>query len=318
MRTGDDIILPFEVKRLGVRGRIIRLGATVDDIIGRHEYPASVSALLAEAVALTAMLGSSLKFDGKLILQTSTDGPVDLLVADFNTPGEVRAYAHFDADRVKELEDAGKATPEALIGNGRLAMTIDQGGDMDRYQGIVPLEGVSLSSAANVYFHQSEQLPTDVRLAAGPIFSRGEGGVQHWRAGGIMIQHLPREGAASPLALSSGDMPGDGEEEEFEENDDWVRARLFLATVEDHELLDPTLAPEVLLYRLFHEDGVTAYTPSQVSRYCQCSRERVADIVTQFGSEAISDMVEQGKVSVTCEFCSTIYEFELPELVKTS
>ncbi|WP_342644212.1 Hsp33 family molecular chaperone [Rhodoligotrophos ferricapiens] len=272
--------------------------------------------MLAEAVALTTMLGSSLKFDGKLILQTSTDGPVDLLVADFSTPGEVRAYAHYDEERVAELEREGSPMSADLLGKGHLALTIDQGRHMDRYQGIVPLDGASLSEAANTYFEQSEQLPTDVRLAAGPIMARGEGGAEHWRAGGIMIQHLPAEGEPSALPVRSGDLPEGVEEDEQEEDENWVRARIFLATVEDHELLDPTLSPEELLYRLFHEDGVTVYPSSNVQRYCQCSRERISDIVSQFSPEEISEMVVDGKISATCEFCSTVYEFDLRELKK--
>ncbi len=318
MKTGDDAILPFEVKPLGVRGRVVRLAGAINEIVGRHDYPRAVSALLAEAVALTTMLGSSLKFDGKLILQTKTDGPVDMLVADFATPGEIRAYAHYDEARVAALEEDGNPPSPDLLGKGHLALTIDQGRHMERYQGIVPLDGVSLSEAANVYFQQSEQLPTDVRLAAGPIVARGKAGGEHWRAGGIMIQHLPAQGDPSALPVHSGDVPEGQEEEPLEEDENWVRARIFLATVEDHELLDPTLSPEALLFRLFHEDGVTVYPSSKVQRYCQCSRERVAEIVSQFSPDEIAEMVVDGKISATCEFCSTVYEFESEELKKDS
>jgi molecular chaperone Hsp33 len=311
--TGDDTVLPFEVKDLGVRGRVVRLAGSINDILGRHEYPRSVSALLAEAVALAAMLGSSLKFDGKLILQTRTDGPVDLLVADFAVPGKVRAYAHYDADKVAAMEKEGHPGSKELLGDGTLVLTIDQGPDMDRYQGIVALDGTNLSEAANTYFQQSEQLPTDIRLAAGPVVSRGDAGVEQWRAGGILIQHLPRDGGSAQLPVHSGDVPEGAEEEEFEENDDWVRARVFLATVEDHELLDPTLSPEELLYRLYHEDGVTVYDPHAIERYCQCSRERIADIIGQFTPEEVDEMAIDGAISATCEFCSAVYDFKLTD-----
>ncbi|QPC43575.1 Hsp33 family molecular chaperone [Kaustia mangrovi] len=315
----DDAVLPFEVKSLGVRGRVVRLGDTVADILARHNYPPSVSALLAEAVTLTAMLGSTLKFEGKFILQANSDGPVDMLVADFTTPGQMRGYAHFDLDAVEALEDSGEADASALLGEGYLAMTVDQGDHMERYQGVVPLDGASLSEAANLYFQQSEQLPTDVRLAAGPIVTSGEAGGENWRAGGIMIQHLPDDGEPSPIALSSGDVPEDYEDlmDEQEEDDRWVRGRLLLATVEDHELLDPTLEPERLLYRLFHEDGVVAYPSSAITRHCLCSRSRVADLLRSFPQEDLADMIEDGRITVTCEFCSTDYVFDPGEIVRT-
>jgi molecular chaperone Hsp33 len=300
----DDLVIPFEVKPLGVRGRLVRLGPTVDDIVHRHEYPHSVSSLLAEAAALTAMLGTSLKFDGRFILQTSTDGAVDMLVADYQAPGKIRAYARFDSDRVVSRS----ADEAALLGSGHLAMTVDQGPDMDRYQGIVPLGGVTLTEAAHSYFSQSEQIPTRLRLAAGPLVGRGPAGVDSWRAGAIMVQHLPRQGSSSPLPMSSGNAP-EGAGEEIVEDDDWVKARLILDTVEDHELLDPTLTPEELLYRLYHEDGVTVYREAKLERYCTCSRERIGAVLDQFTEQDRREMADDGEIVVTCEFCSTVYRF---------
>jgi molecular chaperone Hsp33 len=254
-------------------------------------------------VALTAMLGASLKFEGKFILQTKTDGPVDILVSDYTVPGQIRGYAHFNkAAKLDGLE------PHTLLGQGHLAMTVDQGLDMERYQGIVPLDGSSLANAAHNYFRQSEQIPTSLRLAAGPLMGRGRDAMENWRAGAIMIQHLPREGGSSPMPLSSGDAPA-GLEQKVVENDDWVKARLLLDTVEDHELLDPTLSSERLLYRLFHEDGVTVYPAIQLTRYCTCSRERIETILTQFPKQDLKDMTVDGEINVTCEFCSTRYTF---------
>jgi molecular chaperone Hsp33 len=298
----DNLVMPFAIKPLGVRGRIVRLGTVVNDILGRHDYPPAVSALLAEAVALSAMLGASLKFEGKFILQTSTDGPVDMLVADFASPGKVRGYARFHREEVAKLDPP---TPAKLLGKGHLAMTVDQGVDMDRYQGIVPLEGASLSDAAHTYFAQSEQIPTRLRLSAGPLIVRGAS--PSWRAGAIMVQHLPRHGS-SQIEMTSGDAP-EGSQEPFTENDDWVKARLLLDTVEDHELLDPTLTPEELLYRLYHEDGVTVYPPIALERHCTCSRDRIGDVLKRFSPEDRADMIDDGVITVTCEFCSTTYRF---------
>lgn len=301
----DDFVLPFEVRPLGVRGRIVRLGAAVNDILHRHDYPAPVSALLGEAVALTAMLGSSMKFEGKFILQTKTDGPVDILVADYVSPSGIRGYARFNAEKVKALENP---TPAALLGKGHLAMTVDQGPDMERYQGIVALDGNDLTAAAHTYFAQSEQIPTRLRLSAGPLFERGAKG-ENWRAAAIMIQHLPRDGGTSPLAFSSGDAP-EGQGDQPAEHDDWVKARLLLDTVEDHELLDPNLPPDRLLYRLYHEDGVTVFPEKPLARHCTCSEATIRDMLQQFPDGDRADMVKDGTITVTCEFCSSQYRLK--------
>lgn len=307
---GEDLVLPFEVKPLGVRGRLVRLGAAVDDILHRHDYPPPVSALLAEAVALTAILGAMLKFDGKFILQTKTDGPVDMMVADFVSPGLIRGYARFDAKRVAAIRTP---TQSDLLGQGYLAMTVDQGPDMERYQGIVPLEGNDLTAAAHAYFEKSEQIPTALRMAAGPLLERGAK-AEAWRAGAIMVQHLPRDGGSSPLPTHSGDAPEGVENASPQEDDDWVKARLLLNTVEAHELLDPQLSAEELLYRLYHEDGVTAYPATPLERYCSCSRESITRMLARFPSEDQADMVENGEIAVTCEFCSTTYHVKPGEL----
>ena len=188
----DDTILPFAVKALDLRGRIVRLGAAVDTILTSHDYPAPVAKLLGEAIVLTVMLGSALKFDGRFILQTQSDGPVRMLVVDFTSPGKVRACARFDAERVAAAIAANAAEPGKLLGHGHLAMTIDQGPEMSRYQGLVPLEGGDLEQAAHEYFSRSEQIPTRVRLAVAEEFRAGENGARrHWRAGGILLQFLP-------------------------------------------------------------------------------------------------------------------------------
>lgn len=295
--SADDLVLPFQAEQADVVGRLVKLGPTVDTVLSRHAYPEPVSRLLGEAVALTALLGASLKSDGKLILQASTDGPVDLLVADFVVPGSLRAYARFDEARLAALEPGGDA---ALLGQGHLAMTIDRGVDAERYQGVVPLEGSSLTEAAGTYFQQSEQLPSFIRLAVARHFQAAENGegTWTWRAGGLLVQKLTREGGlVTPKA--------------FEE--DWNRAKALAETVEDHELLDPLLAPERLLYRLFHEEQVRVFRAISLKTYCSCSRTRVEDMLKRFSDEDMSDMVVDGELWVTCEFCNARYNFDPKE-----
>ncbi len=301
----DDLVLPFQAERAGVIGRIVRLGPTVDDVLRRHDYPDAVSHLLGQALALTAMLGASLKFDGKLILQTTSDGAVDLLVADYKAPGSVRAYARFSGDKLDAArggDDAG-----ALLGHGHLAMTIDRGPETERYQGVVPLDGGSVSDAAHAYFHQSEQLPTFVRLVVAKHFGRSSGDGPRkwsWRAGGLMIQKLTREGGIEP----------EGDPEAAGENEDWRRARILAETVEDHELLDPMLEPERLLYRLFHEEGVRTHHAQALETYCSCSRDVVEGMLKRFTPDDIADMTVDGAVIVTCEFCNRAYRFDPSEI----
>jgi molecular chaperone Hsp33 len=311
----EDAVLPFDIKPLGVRGRIVRLGGVLDDILNRHEYPMAASAVLAEAVALVAMFGAMLKFDGKFILQTSTDGPVSMLVADFVSPDRIRGYARVDVDALARLEADGAASAQSIIGNGHLAMTVDQGEDMERYQGIVGLSNATLSDAAHDYFRQSEQIPTLLRLAAGPLVGRA-GHQDKWRAGAIMIQHLPENGGTSPIQVYSGDDPAGNADPEVDEDDNWRKAKLLLQTVEDHELIDPLLSSERVLYRLFHEDGVTVYPELQLQRYCSCSADRLKGILASMPADDKAHMAEDGSIDVKCEFCSASYHFDADEILK--
>jgi molecular chaperone Hsp33 len=301
IRADDDFVLPFQIESSGARGRLVRLGPAISSVLAKHAYPEPVSKLLGEALALTSMLGASLKFDGKFILQTSGDGPVSFLVAHYHAPGEVRGYASFDeAAFTPEKLAAGEA--RNLLGKGHLAMTIDQGPEMDRYQGVVPLEGNSLTEAADLYFRQSEQLPTFIKIA---IARHYEAGAWSWRAGGLMVQRLTGEGGA----------PQDNGHD-ADTDDAWRRAHLLAATVEDHELLDPTLAPERLLYRLFHEERVRAFDATTIRAFCQCSRERVETMLASFSAEDIMDMAEAGRVKVTCEFCNSEYDLDVNDVLR--
>jgi molecular chaperone Hsp33 len=316
-QTGsDDTILPFAVKALDLRGRIVRLGAAVDTILTSHDYPTPVAKLLGEAIVLTVMLGSALKFEGRFILQTKSDGPVRMLVVDFASPGTVRACASFDAERVAAAVAANAADPGKLLGHGHLAMTIDQGPDMSRYQGLVPLEGGDLEQAAHEYFSRSEQIPTRVRLTVAEEFRAGAGGPRrHWRAGGILAQFLPNSIERSRQAdLDPGDAPPGTTVHVLPEDDAWVEGRSLIATVDDIELLDPALSSERLAYRLFHERGVRVFRAAPVQAQCSCSRTSVENMLRSFSQNDRDDMVENGRITVTCEFCNSTYVFQPDEI----
>ena len=320
-QTGlDDTILPFAVKALDLRGRIVRLGPAVDTILSSHDYPAPVAKLLGEAIVLTVMLGSSLKFDGRFILQTQTDGPVRMLVVDFTSPSNVRACARFDADRVAGAIADNNAAPGKLLGSGHLAMTIDQGPDMSRYQGLVALEGGDLEQAAHEYFSRSEQIPTRVRLAVAEEFRGGEGGARrHWRAGGILVQFLPSSVERQRQAdLDPGDAPAGMSAHVIAEDDAWVEGRSLISTVDAIELIDPDLSSERLAYRLFHERGVRVFRAVPVNAQCTCSRQSVENMLKSFPQEDRDDMVENGRITVTCEFCSSTYMFTPGEVAVSS
>src|SRR6202790_1715426 len=303
----DDAVLPFEVASLDLRGRLTRLGPALDDVLARHDYPPAVGKLLGEAIVLTTLLGSSLKFEGRFILQTQTDGPVSFLIVDFQGADRLRAYARFDAKRLQGLVDSG-----ALLGKGHLAMPIDQGPDMSRYQGLVALDGGSLEEPPHEYFLRSEQIPTRVRLAVGEEWRGGEGGgpKHRWRAGGILLQFLPKAPERARQAdLHPGDSPEGSVTHTIEEDDAWVEGQSLISTVQDIELIDPDLSGERLLYRLFHERGVRVFPPLPLRAQCSCSRDAVAAMLASFAPGARADMVKDGKVVVTCEFCSSVYEF---------
>jgi molecular chaperone Hsp33 len=303
-RARDDTVLPFSVEQLDVRGRIVRLGASVDRILSQHGYPAPVARVVGEALALTILLGSSLKIEGRFQLQTRSDGAIDMLVVDFDAPDRLRAFARFDAARL-----AGTAKGADLLGSGHLAFTVDQGGEAARYQGIVALEGQGLEAAAHQYFRQSEQIPTQIRLAvAQSITASG----LSWRAGGLMIQFLPNASERRrPIDLDPGDAPAGTALEAAPEDDAWTEAKAITATVEDHELVDPTLSGERLLYRLFHEPGVTVFEPRSVRDACRCSDEGVKAMLRGFSAEDRGEMIgDDGRIGVTCEFCSTFRAFD--------
>lgn len=305
---GDDTIIPFQVGEAAVRGRIVRLGPAVDEILSRHDFPDPLSQLLGQAAALVAMLGTALKFDGKLILQAQGDGPVGMIVADYTAQndgagGALRATATIGEGQRETVEKARGAELHYLLRKGHMVMTIDQGADMERYQGVVPLDGATLSKATVSYFAQSEQIPTAIELAVGRV--TGADGTERWRAGGAMVQFVPGEGGTRER--------GEDVLMADDDRDAWNRAAILLETVKADELLDPTITSDELLYRLFNEDGVRVFEPKTAHFACTCSREKVAGVLAQYTRADIDDMIEDGAVEVSCDFCRENYRFELDE-----
>jgi molecular chaperone Hsp33 len=305
----DDRVQAFQVDALDVRGRIARLGPALDEVLAHHDYPAPVARLLAEATALAVLLGSTLKQTGRFTLQTQSDGPVDLMVVDITAPDRVRAYARFNAERISALAARGEIKSGELVGRGHLAMTIEPGNEQNRYQGVVALEAEPLEAAAHRYFVQSEQIPTRLRLAIGEEMHAGKS-KPSWRAGALLVQFLPHDTSRAAQAdLDPGDAPQGHTPHRVTEDDAWVEAQSLVETVEDHELLDPRLSSERLLWRLFNERGVRVFRSQPVTAHCTCSRERVASVLSRFPADDRADMVEDGRVVVTCEFCGRRYDF---------
>ena len=299
----DDLVIPFKVGEHAVRGRIVRLGDVVHDVLSRQDLPLPAAQLVGEATALVALLGSSLKFDGRLTLQAQGDGPVAMLVADYYADRNgLRATAKLADGREGELAALTGAPLSKLLGKGHIALTIDQGPDMERYQGVTPVEGESLSEAAKGYFDQSEQIPTVLRLAVGRVARPGEADV--WRAGGVMVQFIPGEGGERER----------GEEVLMAEDDEeaWTRAATLLETTEADELLDPGLGAEELLFRLYHEDGVRVFDPVKTAFACTCSRDKVAAVFARYPAEDLVAMAEDGVIKAVCDFCRTEYVFDAP------
>ncbi|HEV7873866.1 MAG TPA: Hsp33 family molecular chaperone [Enterovirga sp.] len=310
LEGADNVVLPFAVEALDVRGRVVRLGTAVDTILARHAYPDTVARVLGEAAALTALLGASLKFEGRFQLQTKSDGPIEMIVVDFDAPDRLRAYARFNDERLAALAGSNPRTGE-LLGQGILAMTIDQGSEMSRYQGVVPLEGGGFEEAAHQYFRQSEQIPTRVRLAVAEEFAEGR---RAYRAGGLLIQFLPTSPERARQAdLHPADIPDDHPSHGIEQGEDdaWLEAKALVDTIEDHEIVDPSVSSERLLYRLFHERGVRVFDGQPVQEACRCSHERIMGMMKNFGPEDRRHMVgDNGRVVVTCEFCSRVYDLD--------
>ncbi|WP_332059832.1 Hsp33 family molecular chaperone [Bartonella sp. CB74] len=311
----DDTVVPFQVEELDIRGRAVQLGETLNSILTKHQYPEPVSYLLAEALVLTVLLGTSLKLKGKFILQTHSNGPVNMLVCDFSPPSSLRGYARFDEENLKQAIANGQTSSETLLGKGTLAFTIDQGTYTQRYQGIVELDGSNLQEVSRAYFDQSEQIPTDIRLAVAILINRDQQGKpqKSWRAGGILIQLLPQTSPAHHKICESNKKLAETKTRAQLENQ-WQEAKALTATIENTELTDPQVGSKRLLFRLFHEQGVRVFTSLSLVNQCSCSRKKIKEILEGFPPEERIQMIKDEYISVTCEFCSTIYHFKPQEL----
>jgi molecular chaperone Hsp33 len=296
-----DQALPFQLDALGVRGRLVRLGTSLDSIIERHGYPLAVARPLAEAMVLCTALATSLKYDGIFTLQISGDGPIRLLVTDLTTDGALRGYAQFDSWKLAVALGAGTSeVPEGyvpkLFGRGRLAFTVDQGQHTQRYQGVVPLEGATLADCAHTYFRQSEQLPTGIKIASRRT---SDGGAHHWRASALMVQQMPE--------FDAGRIDVDREQRE----DDWRKAVILMASATEAEMLDPKLPAMTLLHRLFHAEQPRLFARRPFAARCRCSRERIDRVLRSIKREELDDLRDTtGRVAVKCEFCSTEYTYD--------
>jgi molecular chaperone Hsp33 len=288
----DDIVLPFQIEAPGLRGRLVRLGDAVDTILKRHDYPPPVAALLAEALALAATLSAALKYDGIFTLQLKGDGPVPMLVTDVTTAGAIRGYAEVSGE-LPDNQTIAAAPVRSLVGKGYLAFTVDQGEHTERYQGIVELTGDSLTECIDHYLRQSEQFSAAMQVTAG----QNDAGL--WRAGAMMLQRLPDQEAIVAL----------------EERDEaWRRSVILMSSVTAAELLDPVLAPADLLFRLFHEDGVRVFEQQPISFGCRCSHERAARILASLPRQEVEDLIVEGEVTVTCQFCNETQRFDEGEI----
>ena len=293
----DNQVTVFQLDGQSVRGRSVQLGSELERAINAGQdtprYPERVARLLGEAMMIGALVARALKFDGRLVVQChgTNDGAISLLMADCTTDGHIRGYARWNEDKLKEIElDNKNPGAETLMGGGTFSMTIDQGPDMDQYQGLAAIKGESLSVCAEHYFAQSEQIPTKVHLACGQV--QLPGGKTEWRGGGMMLQRIAQDTARAAT------------------EEDWLTAQSLFQTLSDAELIDPDLPQDELLYRLFHEGGVRVIETMPVDADCRCSRERLLDALKGFTAEALEEMAESGKITANCEFCAEDYVFD--------
>ncbi len=305
----DDSVLPFQLDHCDIRGRVARLDGVLEGVLRQHDYPPQVEALVAEMALLAALIGQTINVRWKLQLQVQSKGAVRMIATDYygpeadGAPARIRAYASYDADRLTD------AAPFDQIGEGYFAIMIDQGEGMTPYQGITPLEGASISACAEAYFAQSEQLPTRFSLSFGR--SSGPNEAEHWRAGGVMLQMMPK---ASPFAARDG---GSGEVLQAtdlvhgDEEENWNRVNILLDTVEDLELIGPTVPPTDLLLRLFHEEQPRVFDAQAVRFGCSCSEDRVRQSLSIYSAKDIETMTtDDGRVTADCQFCGAHYDLD--------
>lgn len=298
----DNNVTIFQLDNSPVRGRAVHMGDALNEALtrpdGSQRYPVEISRLLGEAMMIGALVARALKFDGRLIVQChgTNEGAISLLMADCTTDGNIRGYARWNDEQLKMIRlDNRNPGARALLGDGTFSMTIDQGPDMDQYQGLSSIEGDSLAECAEHFFHQSEQIPTRLKLACGQAQIPGE--AMAWRGGGMMIQRIAAD------------------ETRGNTDDDWETAKALFETLSDDEMIDPDVSQETLLYRLFHEGGVRIVEQGPVTANCACSEERLRNTLMSFEKTAMEDMAEDGVITANCQFCDVEYRFELTELL---
>ncbi len=303
----NDVIQPFQLEVSALRGRAVRMGDVINDILEPHGYPNPVAHLVGETITIAALLSSMLKYEGIFTLQMHGDGPVSMLVADVTAAGEVRGCASYDEERLQQAREQISAlkAPEGsqnhlaqYLGKGRLVFTVDPGEGGDRYQGIVEIKGASLVDCVQHYFTQSEQIGNGIKLAVGLRDGK-------WRAGGVMLQHLPEDQKNAEL--------GTGNTRE----DDWRRAMILMDTCTEDEMLSPDLHSNVLLTRLFHEEGVRVFDAVAVKKGCRCHTEKVMNILCTMPDDDLDHMADDGAISMHCEFCSRDFVFDLKDIRAT-
>jgi molecular chaperone Hsp33 len=294
-----NFALPFTLDALDTRGRVVKLSSEIDVLLKKHNYPAPVSRIVAEACVLAALIGAGLKYQGRLIVQIQTKGPISLVVVDMTLPNGLRALAQYDENKLKKAVKSGYLSTSALLGRGTLALTIDQGTYMQRYQGVVAIEGQGLERAALQYYMQSEQIPSRFRLAASEMNGA-------WQASGLMLQYMPQVSTHQDFDGGDGSLVK-------EENEKWGEVKALLTTLEDAELLEASA--QTLIYRLFNQHEILVFEETPLCAKCTCSHERLLSIVRGFTREEKQASTENGKITMTCDYCSSSYEFKAEEVL---
>lgn len=307
MQTTDDTLLPFQLENHAAQGRMVRLGDALNQVLTAHQYPDAVAMLLGEVQVITALMSGALKFDGVMSIQVKGEGPVSMLLVDVTADGNMRGYARFDSKQLQIVLKNGAGGPQQgipqLLGNGYFSLTVDQGPDTQPYQGVVPLEGATLTEIAHGYLRQSAQLDAALKIAVSHVRVENR---SIWRGGGIMVQK----------SAFAGFQGVDGESTNIDFEDAWRRAVIFLASATDDELLDESLHPHDFLFRLFSEDGVRAFDPSPFAMKCRCSIKRIQNVLASFPLEEIQSMKVGDDIVVTCEFCNVDYRIDADKIDK--
>ncbi len=300
LSVGEDSVLPFVIGSAGVRGRLVRLGPALQEILSRHDYPLPVARLLAEFLLLAGALSSMMKFEGVFTLQTRGDGPLRFIVADVSSTGALRGYVEMDRPAIEALlaKEAKPSLPR-LCGSGHLTFTVDRNDEGQRYQGIVELAGATLAECVLHYFQQSEQLPSAIHLAT-------TGEAEGWRAGGLVLQRLPASqyGSEHPEVVEARE-------------EGWRRAAFLMSTLTDAELLDRELPPANLVHRLFHEEEYALHEATSLEDRCRCSRGRIASVLASLGDDDLTELqLSDGQVQAVCQFCNRHYDFSPVEVAR--